>query len=58
MSMEHFLVVAAFLLFRVTVSLGTVENTSYCAGVEFESPLVYELIGFSYISSELDFNQE
>ena len=34
------------------------EYTSYCAGVEFESPLVYELIGSSYISSEFDFNQE
>ena len=58
MSMEHFLVVAAFLLFGVTVCFGTLENTSYCPGVEFESPLVYELIGSSYISSELDFNQE
>ena len=31
---------------------------SYSADVEFESPLVYELIGSSYISSELGFNQE
>ena len=34
------------------------EYTNYSAGVEFESPLVYELIGSSYISSEVDFNQE
>ena len=34
------------------------EYTSYCAGVEFESPLVYEFIGSSYVSTEFDFNQE
>ena len=56
--MEHFLVVAAFLLFRVTVCLGTLENTSYCPGMKFESPQVNELIPPSYICSELDFNQE
>ena len=34
------------------------EYTRYHAGVEFESPLVYELIGPSFFCSELDFNQE
>ena len=58
LSMEHFLAVAAFLLFGVTVCLGTLENTSYCPGMMFESPQVNELIGSSYICSELDFNQE
>ena len=58
LSMEHFLVVAAFLLFGVTVCHGTLENTSYCPGMKFESPQVNELIGSSFICSELDFNQE
>ena len=56
--MEHFLVVAAFLLFGVTVCLGTLENTSNYRGMKFESPQVNELIGSSYICSELDLNQE
>ena len=34
------------------------EYTSYCAGMKFESPLFYELIGSSYICSELNFTQE
>ena len=34
------------------------EYTSYRAGIEFESPQVFELIGSSYICFELDFNQE
>ena len=34
------------------------EYTSYRAGVEFESPQGFELIGSSYICFELDFNQE
>ena len=34
------------------------EFMSYSAGVEFESPQVYEIIGSSYICSELDLNQE
>ena len=58
LSMEYFLVVAAFLVFGVTVCLGTLEKTSYCPGMKFESPQVNELIGSSYISSEFDFNQE
>ena len=58
LSMEHFLVVAAFLLFGVNVCLGTLENTSYCAGMKFESPQVNELIGSSYICSELDFTPD
>ena len=44
--------------FGVTVCLGTLENTSYCPGMKFESPQVNELIGSSYICSELDFKQE
>ena len=36
----------------------TLSSMSYSPGMEFESPLVYELIGSSYISSELDFKQE
>ena len=56
--MEHFLVVAAFLLFGVTVCLGTLENTSYCPGMKFESPQVNELISSNFICSEPDFNQE
>ena len=56
--MEHFLAVAAFLLFGVTVCLGTLENTSYCPGMMFESSQVNELIGSSFICSELDFNQD
>ena len=58
LSMEHFLVVAVFLLFGVTVCLGTSENTSYCPGMKFESPQVNELIGSCFICSELDFNLE
>ena len=58
LSMEHFLVVAAFLLFGVAVCHGTLENTSYCPGIKFESPQVNELIGSSFICSEFDFNQE
>ena len=59
-SMEPFvltLVLIGFIIFtdRPTCML---EYTRYCAGVEFESPLVYELIGSSYISSEFDFNKE
>ena len=34
--MEHFLVVAAFLLFGVTICLGTLEKLSYCPGMKFE----------------------
>ena len=56
--MDYFLVVAAFLFFGVTVCLGTLENTSYCPGMRFESPQVNELIDSSYICSELDYNQE
>ena len=47
-----------FLLFGVIVCLGTLENTSYCPVMKFESPQVNELIGSSFICSELDTNQE
>ena len=36
----------------------TLSFMSYSAGVEFQSPQVYELIGSSYICSKLDFTQE
>ena len=55
-SIEPFVIILVLIGFSIFTDRP--ENTSYCAGVEFESPLVDELIGSSFICSELDFNQE
>ena len=57
-SMEPFVLTLVLIGFIIFTDRPMLEYTSYCAGVEFESPLVYEFIGSSYVSTEFDFNQE
>ena len=57
-SMEPFVLTLVLIGFISLMDRPMLEYTSYPAGVEFESPQVYELIGSSYICSELDFTQE
>ena len=57
-SMEPFVLTLVLIGFIIFTDRPLLEYTSYCAGVEFESPLVYEFIGPSYVSTEFDFNQE
>ena len=57
-SMEPFVIILVLIGFSIFTDRPMLEYTSYCAGVEFESPLVYELMDSSYICSELDFTQE
>ena len=57
-SMEPFVLTLVLIGFIIFTDRPMLEHTSYCAGVEFESPLVYEFIGSSYVSTEFDFNQE
>ena len=57
-SMEPFVITLVLIGFIIFTDRPMLEYTSYHAGVEFESPQVNELIGSSYICSELDFNQE
>ena len=57
-SMEPFVLTLALIGFIISTDRPMLEYTSYCAGMKFESPLFYELIGSSYICSELNFTQE
>ena len=57
-SMEPFVLTLVLIGFIIFTDRPMLEYTSYCAGMEFESPLVYEFIGSSYVSTEFDFNQE
>ena len=57
-SMEPFVLTLVLIGFIIYTDRPMLEFMSYSAGVEFESPQVYEIIGSSYICSELDLNQE
>ena len=57
-SMEPFVLTLVLIGFIIFTDRPMLEYTSYHAGLEFDSPLVYELISSSYICSELDFKQE
>ena len=57
-SMEPFVLTLVLIGFIIFTDRPMLEYTSYHAGVEFESPQVYEPISSGYICSELDFNQE
>ena len=57
-SMEPFVLTLLLIGFIIFTDIPMLEYTSYHAGLEFDSPLVYELIGSSYICAKLDFDQE
>ena len=53
--MKPFAITLVLIGFIIFMDSPTLSFMSYSAGVEFESPKVYELIGYSYICHELDF---